>query len=108
LLFCACSSKEKHDLDIPDDIVSVDTMAVIMADIQLAEAEASVFPYSDTAGVVNLPAYYRYVLNKHKIDTATFGKNFRYYQEHPDAMDEVYTRVMEELSKRQADFNKKD
>lgn len=104
----ACASKGKHAFEIPDDIVSIDTMAAIMADIHLAEAEAAVYPYNDTLGVVNLPSYYRYVFNKHKLDTALFNKNFHYYESHPDAMNEVYGKVMEILSRMQADFNKKD
>lgn len=104
----ACSAKKENAIKVPDDIVPIDTMAAIMADIHLAEAEAAVYPYNDTAGTVNLPAYYRFVFNKHKIDTAVFGKNFRYYESHPEIMNEVYTKVLENLSKQQADFKNND
>ncbi len=37
----ACSAKKENAIKVPDDIVPIDTMAAIMADIHLAEAEAA-------------------------------------------------------------------
>jgi hypothetical protein len=103
----SCHAKKEKD-HIPQDIVSTDSMVMLLTDIHLAESEAFLFPYSDSLGTTNLPSYYHYILKQHGIDTSTFKKSFDYYLHHPDVLTGIYSNVIEELSKRQAHYQKKN
>ena len=56
----SCTSKS-NEVVIPEAILSKDSMIQILADIHLAESEATLYPYNDSLGIINLPAYYKYI-----------------------------------------------
>ncbi len=107
LFFVSCTSKS-NEVVIPEAILSKDSMIQILADIHLAESEATLYPYNDSLGIINLPAYYKYIFEHHKIDTAVFTHSMNFYLANPELMNSVYSGVIDELSKRHARYQKKN
>ncbi len=88
---------------IPDGIMSPDSMVQLIADLHLVDAKIAEGGLNDSATKAIAPSYYSFVLKKHKLDTAMFNKNFRFYLGHPAYFNEMYARALDELSKRQAE-----
>lgn len=110
LLFClsllvACSGNKK-ELTIPEGILPADSMIQLFADLHLVDAKIAEAGITDSATKANIPSYYRFVLDKYKLDTARFRKSFNFYLVHPHEMNDMYTKVLDELSKRQAENQK--
>ena len=103
--FMSCTHKNKEVL-IPEGTLSKDSMIQILSDIHLAESEATLHPYNDSLGIINLPAYYKYIFEHHRIDTAVFSHSMNFYLANPELMNTVYSGVIDELSKRHARYQK--
>ncbi len=99
LLLTACVKP----VEPPPGTLSKDKMVDILIDIHIAEARA---------GQVNLRSqdstqmYYNYleakVFKKHKIDTATYNRSYRFYTNNMKYMDEIYAAVVDSLSLRES------
>lgn len=105
LSIVSCTHKNKEVI-IPEGTLSKDSMIQILADIHLAESEATLHPYNDSLGIINLPAYYKYIFEHHRIDTAVFSHSMNFYLANPELMNSVYSGVIDELSKRHARYQK--
>ena len=105
LSIVSCTHKNKEVI-IPEGTLSKDSMIQILADIHLAESEATLHPYNDSLGIINLPAYYKYIFEHHRIDTAVFSHIMNFYLANPELMNTVYSGVIDELSKRHARYQK--
>ena len=99
LFITACS---KGDQKIPADVIPKEKMTMILTDVHLAEAAITLKsinaqPTKDYSG-----PQYEYVYKLHHIDKEKFVKSMKYYSSHPKDLEELYTEVLNELSKRQA------
>ena len=98
LLLPACLSKEKP----PQGVLHSDKMVAILVDIHIAEARANRI---QLRSYDSIQAYYKKleanVYQKHKVDSVTYRKSFRYYMDHMKQMDEIYTAVVDSLNVRE-------
>ena len=101
-------NQQKSSVTVPADVLSPDSMVQVLSDIHLAEAEATLHPYSDSLGIINLPAYYKYIFNNHKLDTAMFNRSMNFYLSNPELLNTVYNGILDELSTRHARYQQKD
>jgi hypothetical protein len=108
LLTVLSCNQQKSSVTVPADVLSPDSMVQVLSDIHLAEAEATLHPYSDSLGIINLPAYYKYIFNNHKLDTAMFNRSMNFYLSNPELLNTVYNGILDELSKRHARYQQKD
>jgi hypothetical protein len=99
-LTAACDGREGK---LPEGILPRDSVVVILADIHIAEAGA----LNKTAGGDVLKQFakdhYLYVLQIHNTTREAFEKSYRYYAEEPEKFESMYTDVINELSRRQAE-----
>jgi len=100
ILIFSCISKEPS---VPGDIIPVEKMAVILADIHLAQAGVNFPAKRDT---IIRAANYSMVFHIHSTDTAQVEKSLTFYKQHPVLMNRIYDRVIEELSRIQAESAK--
>ncbi|MBK7410777.1 MAG: DUF4296 domain-containing protein [Saprospirales bacterium] len=89
------SCKDKPTCTLPDD-----RLIQVLVDIQIAEAAAQslVQPVKDSV----LAGYYQQVFVIHKVEEDQFRNCYEELQNDPDRMTDVYNRVLEELSRMEA------
>lgn len=101
----SCSAKKNAE-QIPDGIIPFDSMVAVMADIHIAEANAFRINNPDSSAKAKLSSHYKFVFEKHHINSVRFTESFSYYKENVALMNDLYDKVMDELSKRQAEVEK--
>ena len=99
LFILACNGNSNQ---IPKGIVAKDTMAFVLMDIHLAEAGARTIintPINET-----VVSYYQFIEKKYHISDTTFKQSMQYYTAHPEIMAEIYAKISEEMSKKEAEI----
>jgi hypothetical protein len=95
----SCGSPEIKSVDIPSDILPKDKMAIVILDIHLAEAEASMRTLPDSTSTEKLG--YQKIFDKHQVTRAQYDASLTFYIEHPELLNEVYEIVLNDLSRMQ-------
>ncbi len=95
-----CSTN--HDPNkLPPHILPPDTMQNILCDIHLAEAALNhTVPKKDKK--TKAEQYYGQVFTQYNITYQQFLTSYNYYVRRPKKFEEMYIRVLEQLSKRKA------
>ena len=101
LIFSCNNPKES----VPGNLLVPDSMVSILVDIHLAEAVAGVTRIDD---VQSFKAHELYpaIYKSHKTDSATFHNSFNYYMKHPEKLEAIYDKVLNELSRRESETGK--
>jgi ferritin-like metal-binding protein YciE len=93
----SCGSPQTN---IPNDILSENIFIDLLKDIHLAEAK---FELHKTKGMENakneLAHNYSAIYETHEITADDFDKTLDYYAQHPEQLEKIYTRVLEQLTK---------
>jgi hypothetical protein len=97
LIFLSCGNPKT---EIPQDILSKNSFIGLLKDIHLAEAK---FELHKTKGMENakneLAHNYKTIYEIHEISPDDFDKTLDYYAQHPEQLEKIYTRVLEQLTK---------
>ena len=101
----SCSGKKNME-KVPVEFIQPDSMVLVLADIHIAESKILTTGNPDSTAKANLASYYKFVFDKYKVDNIRFKKSFDYYSNHVSLMNDVYDKVIDELSKRQAEIEK--
>ena len=101
-LFLGCQ-KQKEEI-IPVEIISLDTMSMIIADMHIVESISNFRGMMDTPESKKIEEQYSGIFSNYKITPERFRKSYDYYLETPERMDKVYVLVLEQLSKIQAEL----
>jgi hypothetical protein len=107
LIFFCISCKEKKEEKIPNYIIGKDTMVQILTEMHLLESSLGIRIFEekkivDTRNIVKSKIYEQYGVSKER-----FFKSYNYYTKNSTAMDTIYTDIISEISKRQAEQLKK-
>ena len=97
MLFVSCTPTP----EAPAGTIPKDTMIALLADVHIAESRillSGEFVNNQQAK----SAYIQHVLAKFNIDNTRFNQSFSYYTSQPDEFEQMYEKVMEEISKKQA------
>lgn len=78
-------------------------MSVVITDILLAEAEISLKTFPDTSSE---KIDYQKIFEKDKITKEQYDKSISFYIDHPELLNEVYEKVLNELSRMQGEAAK--
>lgn len=92
---------------IPKQIIQPDQMAGMLGDIHIVDGYVSSIPSSDSAKKV-AAAYYKGIYKKYGVDSALYAKSMAYYNSAPPVLDEIYTKVVAELSRQKSIVVKSD
>lgn len=107
VLFCCLgiySSCSKSAIKIPADIIPKDSMVFIMMDVHIAEAGVKTLSADST--MINTKTYYNFIYKKHHITEEQFQKSLRFYTYNPELLQEIYIKMTEEMSKKEAEVSK--
>lgn len=107
LLFLLFSlSCKDSKVNIPPDILPSEQLVPILADIQIAQASQIILEYTDTVHYT-LKTYQLAILNKKNIPEEKFISTMKFYAQYPELLQEINNEVVNELSKRQGELEKK-
>ena len=96
-----------HGIDNkPSDLIPQEEMIQVLADVHVADAlvEHKFGQQSPNLPLTN--ALYSQIYKNRHITAAQYKSSYKYYEGHPQLMDNIYTQVITELSKREAVMNK--
>ena len=106
VIYCfllACSSSEKG---IPEWILSEKEFVSILKEVHLAEGEFELQKTNSKENAQNaLRNNYQTIYSNHNIDENKFQETLEYYANHPGELEEIYAKVLEELTKERARLN---
>ena len=86
----------------PADLIPQDRMILLLVDIHVADA---LIEHKSGTQNVNLPltnAIYTKIYQNYGVSSAQFRSSYQYYESHPALMDNMYTQIITELSKKEA------
>ena len=101
VLLTSCS---KSAIKIPSDVLAKDSMMFIMMDIHLAESGVKTMNPDSVA--INNKTYYEFIFKKHHVTEEQFRTSLTFYTENPELLQEIYAKMIEEMSKNEADAYK--
>ena len=91
LLFADCSFRK--EIKRPANLISADTMELIITDLTLTEAALNAGIPNDTIKKIN-------VLSRYNISSNRFSSSFAYYTQNPKKLKNIYAKVLEDLNKK--------
>lgn len=99
ILLASISCQETNQ---PEDLISEDQLVSILIDIHVTEGIASSLPIPYDSSQIMYSLLEKEIFLKHQISDSVFNKNLLIYLKDPVKMDEIYSRVVDSLSKKQA------
>ncbi len=99
IAFASCAHPEAR----PRDLFSEAKMVEVMVDVHIFEAMERNDKMSADSLAVFVETNYEEIFKKHGIKEEQFKRTFDYYEHNPAKMDELMTKVIDELSKMEAD-----
>ena len=100
MLLMSCVSEEKK----PRGLIPEDQMAGILVDVHIFEAEAEKKKFSKDSMIYYVHKNYELIYEKHGVSKEKFEKTFSYYEDNPGQMDDLYQKVVDNLSKMEAEL----
>jgi hypothetical protein len=92
---------------VPVEIISMDSMTLIMADIHIADALAETKAQGGENEKELSQKYYEKIFSSHHISKEDYTKSFQYYEHNPVLLNKMYDDVLNTLSKREEEIGKK-
>ena len=103
LLFSCSNSDEKK---IPENILSKNTFESILKEIHLAEATFELHKTKGMGKAKNeLANSYQNICSEYAISEEEFKLTLEYYSNHPEKLEKIYNKVLEELIKERTTLN---
>lgn len=102
----ACSSPKKEKVQVPAHVLNRQKMIGLLLDIHIAEAtnNLNTMEYAPQGQVPD--SLTDDVLKKHGISFVQYTQSMEFYTRHPQLLDSMYTDVINEISKLQAEPGK--
>lgn len=107
LLYVISCGKKKKEFVVPDGIIKKEEMVKVLADIHITEATINLRNVSSTNAASLNASLYKSVFVKHKISKEEFEKSYAFYSSNTELLNAVYDNVITELTKMQAEEEKK-
>jgi len=100
--FVSCEEKQK---EIPSNVISQEKLVEVITEIELAQALIKLkFANQDT---INSQQLFEEVYNNFEITEENYNKSLSYYSQDPKLLEEMYVKVINNLSIRQTEFQNK-
>ncbi len=99
----ACSSPKEN---IPEGILPEKEMASILKEVHLAEANFELFKTnSKEEAQKTLFNNYHEIYSKYNIDKNRFQETLEYYANHPEKLEAIYSKILEDIKKERSMFD---
>jgi hypothetical protein len=80
-------------------IIPADSMVTLLTDLHLADGVINTIKLQDKSLKHLSTEYFSAILEKHRIGRDTFDESMRYYAYHTEELNEIYEKVIVNLSK---------
>jgi hypothetical protein len=98
--FVACKDST---IEIPPHIIPQDSAVILFTELQILEALVIQGSLHQKDTLLSIEAYKQGVLQKLNMSQARVEESFNFYLSHPSLLDQIYTEVLINLSKLQAE-----
>ena len=106
ILFCLFISCNTTNKQLPDNIISSEIFITVLKEAHLAEAA---FELNKSKGVETaekvLYNTYSKIYSSHNIDKDKFEKTLSYYANHPEELEQIYSKAIKNLMQESATLN---
>jgi hypothetical protein len=106
-IFFGCASDTSENLVVPEGMLTSDSMVPILAEMHMANAYVKLRAGIADSADARLNYLYRHIYATHQTTKDVFDQSLKFYSLHPDVLDSMYTAVISELSKKQAEEMKR-
>jgi 4-hydroxyphenylpyruvate dioxygenase-like putative hemolysin len=104
VLVAGCNKhKETASHSLAEDLIPMDSMVSILVDVQLIESILKVKYPGKHENQEYTKRYYDHLLTRHGITRQQLDESLEYYQKNVESLDKIYTEVITQLSKIQAE-----
>jgi hypothetical protein len=103
VLFSSCGKKT---ISIPKDVLSKEELVPILVDIHIAQAYTGMSQLNDSARL-SLQDYTGYIYKIHHVTEDKYKNSMTFHSLHPELLNEIYEEVINELSKKQSEADRK-
>ena len=106
ILFCFLFSCSPPNEELSENILSQNTFESILKEIHLAEATFELHKTKGMGKAKNeLANSYQNICSEYTISEEEFKLNLEYYSNHPEKLEKIYDKVLEELIKERTTLN---
>jgi hypothetical protein len=102
VMLSSCYHEVSNEVNVPDRLLSNDSIVIVLTEIQLAEGALTHKRFSHAVTTDEKDRYYAYIYRKFNLPPESLKENLDYYNSKPDQMIAIYDKVLENLSKLQA------
>lgn len=103
----AVISCDHFDSDTPKEVLQRDTMAVVLADVHMAEAIMFVRNIYGDQGNQAVASHYEQIYKAHHITKQQWELSYKYYAERPEELNKIYDEVLNILNKKEVEAAKR-
>ena len=105
IITCLLLSCDNNNKEIPIEILSEAEFGAVLKDIHLEEALLNLNQTNQTDDLKsNTTNIYFHIYSRHKISEKKFNACLDYYCEHPEKLERIYTKILNELSEEQSNY----
>ena len=105
LLILLFSCKEKHP-PVPKDIIQTKPMELILSDMLIADALSETRGLGTVSEKQYTEEYYVTIFKNHNVSREQFLKSYKFYEDNPVILNNIYDSVLSDISKREAAIGK--
>ena len=101
LSFSSCTSEDEK---LPEGILEEEQLVELLIEVELSQA----FIKLNVAKLdsINQDVFYQNVFEEHQVSIEQFNASLEYYAIYPEVLEDIYVRVIDRLSERQAESKK--
>jgi hypothetical protein len=87
----------------PAGIIQPDTLVEVLTDVHIFQATIQLGNFqNDSAGKVNKA--FEAILKKHRLSDEEYNRSLKFYSYRPDVFDDIYEKVLNNLSQQKAEL----
>ncbi len=106
-LFIFLSACKSELPDVPKDIIPMDKMEVILADMHITDAVAETKAQLGMNEKLLTEEYHVQVFKNHGVTREEFLKSYKFYEANPKLLNRMYDNILQAMSKREEAVGKK-
>lgn len=92
---------------VPAELIQMKEMEIILQDMHMTDAVAESKAQMGMNEKLLTEEYYEQIFKSHKTTREHFLKSYKFYETHPQLLDQMYNEILDGLSKREEAVSKK-
>jgi len=103
LIFSSCVKKS---VEIPKGVLTREELVPVLVDIHLGQAAVGIQQARDSMRF-SMADYSAYIFRAHHITKDQYAQSLSFYSNHPEMLNDIYQEVINELSRKQSEAERK-